>query len=458
MLSTDRLAPAGLANLEPLALLSVLCFMPLAVYAIGTPLLVVLAGTGTVVLIGAALAAPWRPMDESATRTIVGASVLAALSLLMTVLAAFNLATLFVSQTGVPFLIACMAALIVWYIVFRTDASSSLRWIGTGVIVGAVAATSYSFLTGIPVPGIDVFTLHRLAAEALANGENPYLVAQTFSSTPLAPTGTLIEGYAYPPLPLFAYSLSEWVLGDPRWTSALAMAAAVVLVAAPWASWTTAVARVRLVVALLFATAPGFGVVAFFSWTEPLALPFLVLAGQFWRSRPVVSAVALGLALATKQYFVLALPLLLLWPDEWRWKRIAITGGVVFATLLPFLLVDAGALLDALLGNTAFAATPRADSSNLVHLGILTPRWIAVGAAVAIGLYLGRRGGGGYRFVIALAAVLAVSFFLGVAAFRNYWFLVATMTLIGVALRYGDQDDVEPVSDTVREEAVAEAA
>ena len=63
-------------------------------------------------------------------------------------------------------------------------------------------------------------------------------------------------------------------------------------------------------------------------------------------------------------------------------------------------------------------------------------RGFITGAAAGLGVWLGRRGGDGFRFTLALAAVLSVAFFLGVAAFRNYWVLIAGMVLIALAQRY----------------------
>jgi hypothetical protein len=235
---------------------------------------------------------------------------------------------------------------------------------------------------------------------------------------------------------MLAYAMSQWLTGDPRWAGVLAFAIVVLLIASPWAAWSNPVARVRLSLPLLLVIPPGFGLVAFLGWTEPISLPFLLVASRFWRSKPVVSAVALGLAVATKQYFILALPLLLFWPGEWRWKRTAIVVAVASATMVPFLIADAPALFDSLLGNTAFSSAPRTDSANLIHLGIVTPRWVAMLLAAGLGVWLGRKGGEGYRFTLALAAVLGVAFFFGVAAFRNYWFLLTGMALIALADRY----------------------
>jgi hypothetical protein len=432
---TDSLV-AALARLEPLSLVAVLCLMPLAIYAKATPFLVLLAGLGSAAVVGAAVSRPWWPAERSATRTTFGVFVLVGVSLVLTVLAASYLATLFAPQFAVPALMAAVAALVVWYVVFRTDSSTPHRWIATLVMLVALLTTSYAFIVDIAETNLDVFVLHRTAAEALVNGENPYVKAQALDASPLAPDGALVEGYTYPPTAMVAYSVSQWMTGDPRWAGVVAIGVVVLLIASPWAAWTGPVAKVRLSLALPLVTAPGFGIIAFFSWTEPLSLPFLLVAGRFWRSKPIVSAVALGLALSTKQYFILALPLLLFWPDEWRWKRIGIAGAVALATMLPFLLIDAGALVDALFGNTAFSALPRPDSTNLVHFGLVTSRWVATGAAAGLGVWLGRRGGDGFHFTLALAAVLSVAFFLGVAAFRNYWFLIAGMVLIALAQRY----------------------
>ena len=70
-------------------------------------------------------------------------------------------------------------------------------------------------------------------------------------------------------------------------------------------------------------------------------------------------------------------------------------------------------------------------------------RGFITGAAAGLGVWLGRRGGDGFRFTLALAAVLSMAFFFGVAAFRNYWFLIAGMVLIALAQRYTARDYLE---------------
>lgn len=146
-----------------------------------------------------------------------------------------------------------------------------------------------------------------------------------------------------------------------------------------------------------------------------------------------MSAVLLGLAIATKQYFLLLVPMLLLWNDEFRWRRLAIVASVVTVTLLPFALLDPQAFWDATIA-PHLSRVVRPDAFNIVAFGVAPPSWLAGASAVVVALLLGRRGGGGAAFAVASAATLGVAFFLGYQAFINYWLLITVLSVTALAV------------------------
>ena len=274
--------------------------------------------------------------------------------------------------------------------------------------------------------GFDVLFLHTEAAQALANGQNPYTDAVAVpNGAPTAEEGDLIEGYVYPPVTLIAYASGFWALDDPRYVSLAAWT--VVLGLFGLTSLSPSQGR-NLYVMLLLAALPGIQLVLQAAWTEPLSLAFLVAAFFYWH-RPKTSGLALGLALASKQYFIVSWPLLLLHRDGgWR-RRTTIAVAVAGLTLAPALLWDVGAFWSAAIGFHA-GTPPRLDSSNLVGLvGLFGVTWdppflLALGAPMLIAGLFGWRSRTRIGFALTLSVALTTSFLLSTQAFANYWFLI----------------------------------
>lgn len=303
------------------------------------------------------------------------------------------------------------------------------------VMVGAV------LIRTVPDPFIDVFDLHVAAADAIRSGANPYVAATALDTSPFAEPGSVIH-YPYPPLVLLAYAGSALIAGDPRWAGVVALIASMWLVAlAPGA----AARRTGLVLAALLLLFPQVFVIIGNGWTEPLTVPLLIAAAMSWRARPTASAVLLGLALATKQYFVLALPLLLFLPDDHRWRRLAIAGGVAAALVAPAFIADVPAAWEALV---VFHVTrpPRLDARNLAGWDVVVPAAVWASAVIAASVPAARRVDGGGRFLMALTLPLMVAFLLGSQAFTNYWFLIGAVALGGAAVMVAEgaeRSDVE---------------
>jgi len=341
-------------------------------------------------------------------------------------------------------------ALAVAYFVKRRDLGDrGVRLVATAILVMIVLLIGVLWIVPVARPAADVLYLHESAAEVMLDGRNPYTDAYAVDTNPFAPDGAEYTGYVYPPIPLLAYAGADILFGDSRWASVIAMVIVSILIVRPWRTMTRSQAGALIAVGLAIVVHPWLGTVIWFGSTEPIALPLLIGAALLWRRHPVWSAVLLGLALGTKQYYVLALPLLLVWGDTYRWKRLLIAGGVAALAVLPAFLLDPAAAWDSMVVRLLDIA-PRPDGIGITGLGLVSPFWVVLLVCTVVAVWMGLRGGSSARFVIALAATLSAAFLLGAQAFGNYWFLVAMLSLIAVAVDVssnGSEADPDLVAD-----------
>lgn len=337
-------------------------------------------------------------------------------------------------------LVAVAGAVVVWLFVGARVAESGGKWLLTGLALLVVGVAATAALIQTEQPRIDVILINEAGADALASGENPYVTVVVPDANPFAEEGSRFIGYTYPPAALAAFSGSEWLTGDTRWINVLGIALFVLLVAGPWRNRGDDINRVFLAGALALAFLPQLAFLLTHGWTDPIALPLLAGAALTWSRRPVAAAVMLGLALATKQYFVLLAPLILVWNDEHRWKRTTIVAAVVGITMLPAVIAGPQAFWEAVVA-PAFETVPRPDSLNVIALGFEPPSWLASASGLLVAVTLGRRGGGAASFFGASAAVTGVAFLFGSQAFSNYWLLVLGL----IVLSYVSDADGEPL-------------
>jgi uncharacterized membrane protein len=283
----------------------------------------------------------------------------------------------------------------------------------------------------------------------LVNGGNPYTDAvRFFNGSPTLPDDAVLEGYPYPAVVLFTYGLVA-AFTDPRLISTLAW-----LVVLAWAAWPVLAkgedGDASLAIYLVLATFPGWSLLWYASWTEPLSLVLFLAVLSWWRRGPVVSGLLLGLALASKQYLVFLAPLLMLYRDHDWMKRIGVAVSTVLVVLLPPLLLDPSAFYTSTIGNLA-AIGFRPDSVSITGLldgfGIryVMPQvlWLAIALGVAV---LVGRGASSEATLLARAGiVLGVAFALGLA-FANYWFLVLGM--FGVSTLFDARDRTKVMAST----------
>lgn len=301
--------------------------------------------------------------------------------------------------------------------------------------------------------GIDVYWMHREAGSALVNGENPYTDAvRVPNGSPFAPDGAFIEGYPYPPVVLGTYGASG-AAADPRVVSTLAWFGLLT-----WMAWRSTRpdtgANTAYAMFLLLSGLAVWPVVWFASWTEPLSIGLLLLSAVLWRKRPVQSAVALGLAIASKQYFVFLAPLLFLHKDDSKQMRLLVAFGVASFTILAGLLPDPSAFISATVANLSeigFRPDTQSLSGLLASLGVelylSSAVWIVIGLLLSTIVARGSSSVSDFFGRVPLA--LGLVFFFG-QAFTNYWFLVIALMAVATVMashpdaRVGQQSEVAP--------------
>jgi len=296
--------------------------------------------------------------------------------------------------------------------------------------------------------GTDVYQAHRQAGSALVNGQNPYTDAVRFADgNPFAPPGRMVEGYPYPPLVLITYGLAG-AFTDPRlvsvvsWLSFLGWFALQAL-----SSRSKEKSEASLSVLMLLAFSALGSEVLFMGWTEPLSLLLFLGAALAWRRSPTWSGLLLGLALASKQYFIFLAPLLLLHRDD-GWQRRSLTAVITAGgSMLIGLAQNPSAFVQATVGNLV-AIGFRPDTQSLPGLAadlrfeLLLPNAIWIGLSLLVAFLLARSSTSSSGFTIRSGLALGTAFMLGLA-FPNYWFLVAGLLALGTVL------DVDEVSETL---------
>jgi hypothetical protein len=425
--------------------------------AIAAAVLIALAivrpiNVGVVVAATLALAAS-RSMGQWRTRRVAHTLTVGLFASAVFVLAALIVDRGLGALTVTVLVLAPMGGVVAWIAVRANLVVPRVRWVGAGLLVAMIGLIGLIWVGGSERPDIDVLDLHVSAAEQLAAGANPYVTARAKDTSPRALPGDEVVGYPYPPLTMLPYVSSQWLLGDPRWAGVIAMAVGVLLVARPWEELSGRGSGALLAMGVAITLQPALGYVLRQGWTEPLAVPLLAGVGLLWRKHPAAAAVLLGLTLGLKQYWIVALPLLIVWSDAYRWKRFAIAASVAALSLLVAVAPNPAAAWESLVLDL-LAVPARVDSLGFAGLGWDTPFPAMLVLVVAVAVWMGWRGGTATRFQLGVAATLATAFLLGSQAFINYWLLVATIAMVAVAVNVADApDEIEHTTGFISEPA-----
>jgi len=323
------------------------------------------------------------------------------------------------------------------------------------LMVGAVRNRSKRANSG---PTIDVLTYQRDGVHALLHGIDPYGVTHAnpygsdlhYYGRDFAANGRILVGYPYLPLTLL-WVVPGYLLGDVRDADLVAVVTTAFLIF--WMGQNTA----SFLASILFLAGPRTPTVLLNGWTEPIMALMLALVvytalhGRRWLP------VALGLFLASKQYALLAVPVVPLLLQEYSWRKYARlllqALGVAAIITLPFTLWNAGAFWhDVVLFHISqpFRPDSLSYSALLFRLGAGELPPVAVIAAMAgcLGLafrYLPRNPGG---FACAVSLLTAAFIVCNKQAFLNYYFFVTAAQCIGVAAINDEPEATEKIIPT----------
>jgi hypothetical protein len=295
------------------------------------------------------------------------------------------------------------------------------------------------------VSGSDVLRATQEAIDTLARGQNPY-------EHVMVSTDPIGSPFVYPPgEPLF-YAIADRLFGDvtrvETWTGILTIAALVVAGARVGAGRGSLLAMLYAVWGIAaFRTTDGGNDVsaAFLVVVALVALAFASRAGMPGRVAFVLSAFALGWAVAFKQFAWLLWPLVVrhLATTGAPWRRyLAISGGVAAAMIVPFFLWSPRAFVSQQLAALTFhdevwganllnTIAPLRPVADLIPLFVAL-ELVATVAAIALALRAPIRTIG----IAALtgAGILVVPLLLARWTTQSYFVYAATIAAAGIVL------------------------
>jgi hypothetical protein len=228
------------------------------------------------------------------------------------------------------------------------------RWPLALLAFASAAAAQVLVVQASARPAIDVWVIFQQATHGLLHGTNPYRMSFTG-----VPAGQTSDCFNYLPFTLLASLPGRVVLGDVRYSELAVLLGGTAMLlwaihrrgaggagnsrgtdAGGVAAWGGAPLAALLVV--MAVSLPGTLRVAQQSWNESVVLGCLLAAvALVLLDRAWWAAVALGLALATKQHVVLVLPLWALWP-RFGWRRALAAGALGALLCVPWLVADSG--------------------------------------------------------------------------------------------------------------------
>lgn len=313
--------------------------------------------------------------------------------------------------------------------------TAALRW-RFGALVALAVVMRILMLFSSPAPQIDVFVSQTCAGRGLIDGWNIY--AMNGMPSPYV-QGETFWHFAYPPLVVYCNTLSWMLFKDVRgmWILCDLIAAAMLYRLARRSRPEGRAFAELLALAWLFTPRSLFVIEQ--SWTEPLvivtmaAFALAVAAGR----GPVATGAAFGLWLSSKQYVLLAVPLVA------RLRRLPLRAWAAalalgLALALPFMIWNFEGLLNNLL-LFFLKSDPRPDSNSLFGLlYALTERQLPW--ALVLLYWLGALAWFTWRMprnlpglLFSTAGLWLFFFLMGKQAFMNYFHLIGFTLLLAVA-------------------------
>jgi len=321
-------------------------------------------------------------------------------------------------------------------------------------------------------PKIDVFLFQQSAADALRHGQDPYAIrfpniyngdnsrvfedphrygpgVKVYGPGVVDDNGYITYGFPYTPLSLLMVMPAYVLGGDCRFAIVAAMGVSALLMFAARPG------RRAALIALLFLVNPqGFFVINM-SWTEPLLLlnfSLIMFCACRWRKG---LPWALGLFFATKQYTVLAVPLLFLLvegPNLFKelLKMVAKIALVVAVTNVPFFVWNPHEFIRAVVQWQLVQPFRRDALSYLVWLynhngGAKAPMWTPFLIVIpAIIFAIKRCSHTPAGFAAAIAFIYLIFFAFNKQAFCNYYYFVIGAACWSVAAMRSEFDRTSP--------------
>jgi hypothetical protein len=304
------------------------------------------------------------------------------------------------------------------------------------VAVLVLLGVGYALVIWGGTPLIDVWVLLQDSARGLLHGANPYQM--TFPGVPPGQDGTC---FTYWPGTFLVTAPGKWVLGDVRWAEAGYLLAAVTLTA--WSAGRRSGQReprrpalaTGLALAAAIGVIPGTALVVLQAWTEPILLLGLVGAAVLIDRHPNWAVLPLGLALASKQYMLIMVPLLAFWP-RFGWRRVLATAAVATMVALPWLLLSLQRFQQCTISYFLHEPTPLASLSLWRYLPapLRLPLTIAATALAAyVAIRRCPRNGAGYLLAAGTTLMMFNAF--NKETFTNQWWLAAALITASFALQ-----------------------
>jgi hypothetical protein len=313
--------------------------------------------------------------------------------------------------------------------------SAVWRKILVGLVLLMIWLLGLWVIKASPEPFIDTYVFQQTSAEALLQGQNPYLLTPPnifghmhFYGEELVKDGKMTIGNPYPPLSIYFSTLGYLAGGDIRYSHLLAFVLSGALIAFLQPG------RLSKLAAYIFLFTPKAFFVVEQSWTEPIVVLFLTAAVFCAIHRPRWLPFMLGLLFASKQYFLFVIPLTLLFiSPRSPWKSLVNfygwMGGVMVAVTAPLAFWNLSAFLWNV-GGAQWYQVFRTDAlSYLALYNFVFDRipsslicFIALFLAFILVYYFSPRTPAG--FVISIAWSLGIFFAFNKQAFCNYYFLV----------------------------------
>jgi hypothetical protein len=348
------------------------------------------------------------------------------------------------------------------------------------LFIAMAAVIAGEVIIKVPQPGIDVWDIQQIAADAIAKGLNPYGIDYPNSYGPgtkylqtwaLSPDGWRVIWNPYAPLPLLLNVPAMRLLHDVRWTSI------VCTTFAAWGIWRLGKKTVTAeLAAVLLLFQPRAFMLVEKSWTDPMTLATLVLAllaVERWRVRDAAATLAgrapdpsgwilTGLASAllcgSKQYSPLVfVPLFFAMPARGRGKAAALAVAGAVAVMLPFYLGNPRGFINGVVifqTKTPFRADALSWPAAVVKLGgprlLPWPAFVLVVGTLVLTL---RKRISSAHAMAAAAAALMLLLLPNKQAFLNYYWLAVGLFVTATALYAGRR--VEPAAAKVAPPAPA---